>query len=289
MGMHETQIKETLNKYKFYHVIQITETIATPGWEHLLFLQQPIHQFLNQIDLKGKRFLDIGCRDGLFSFLAEKAGASDVIGIDNDLSPAAIEFLIPYFSSKVQMHELNLLDLTPQMFGLFDVVLFAGVLYHLRYPFWALKIIRDVLREDGLLIIETGVLVDRNERSLLFCPTGSESPYEPTSCTFFNVKGLIDTLFSLGLVVEKIQLLNVQNSLNLQAPKPQTIEIEITNEKVERLTPPQVTLEPPIESEVVDRATLLCRKSSEVIDWSVAQYWDGTHKVHDTNKLFSSD
>lgn len=287
--MDEAQLKDVLQKYKFYHVIQLTETLFTPGWDHLLDLQKPIHRFLRGIELKGKRFLDIGCRDGLFSFEAEKLGAKEVIGIDNDLSPAAIEFLIPYFNSKVQFHELNLLHLTPEKFGLFDVVLFAGVLYHLRYPFWALKMIRDVLNEDGLLIIETGIWVDSNQRSLLFCPIGNESPYEPTSCTFFNIKGLIDTLFSLGLVVEQIELLNVQGSLELLPPKLQTIEIAITNEKVERLSSPQVRLNPAPESEVFDRVTLVCRKRSDIIDWNVMQYWDGTHKVHDTNKLFASD
>lgn len=287
--MDETQLRKALDSYKFYHIIQLTKDIATPGWEHLLLLQQPIHHFLQGIALKNKRFLDIGCRDGLFCFEAEKAGAREIIGIDNDLSPAATEFLIPYFNSAVQMHELNLYDLTPERFGLFDVVLFAGVLYHLRYPFWALKIIRDMVVEDGLVVIETGILVDKNQRSILFCPTGNESPYEPTSCTFFNIKGLVDTLFSLGLVVEKIQLLNVQNSIRLRPPQAQTIKIEITDETVERLVAPQVTLIPEIEAEVVDRVTLMCRKASKVIDPNVAQYWDATHQVHDTNKLFGNE
>ena len=64
--------------------------------------------------------LDIGCRDGLFAFEAESMGASEVIGIDNDLSKAAVEFLIPFLKSKVTMYEMNLYDLKPETFGLFD-------------------------------------------------------------------------------------------------------------------------------------------------------------------------
>lgn len=280
--MNEAQLKDLLNRYEFYHIMQLTETLFTPGDEALVPLQQPIHRFMEDINLQGKRFLDIGCRDGLFSFKAESLGASEVIGIDNNLSLAAIEFLIPYFKSTIQMHKLNVTSLSPEKFGLFDVILFAGVLYHLRYPFWALKLIRDVLKEDGLLVIETGVLVDHNQLPLLFCPIGTESPYEPTSCTFFNLKGLIDSLFSLGLVTERIELLNTKSRLELVAPKGQAVEIGFDSEKVEWFDPPSITLDPHPESAKLDRATLICRKSSAVIDQSVAQYWDDTHDLHES-------
>jgi hypothetical protein len=47
---------------------------------------------------------------------------------------SATEFLIPFFKSKVRMLQQNLQDLKAQELGLFDVILFPGVLYHLRYP-----------------------------------------------------------------------------------------------------------------------------------------------------------
>lgn len=283
--MDENQIKEAIEKYKFYHIFQLTETIATPGWKEFLALQKPIHEFLQSTDLKGKRFLDIGCRDGLFSLKAEKLGASEVIGIDNDLSPAATEFLIPFFKSSVKMHELNVLDLSPDRFGKFDVILFAGVLYHLRYPFWGLKRIVDTLVEGGTLILETGILVDDNRRPLLLCPIGAESPYEPTSCTFFNLKGLSDSLFSLGLVIEQVHLLETQSQIEVEPPKMQSINVELIGEGVEHLAPPVIKLDP-IPAEGFDRATFRCRKDSSVILPSITKYWDGTHKIHDTNKLF---
>ena len=282
--MDEAKLIETIKKYEFYHIFQLTETIATPGWKEFLPLQKPIHQLLQSLDLKGRRFLDIGCRDGLFSFEAEKLGASEVIGIDNDLSLAATQFLIPYFNSNIKMHELNLLDLTPELFGKFDVILFAGVLYHLRYPFWALKRIVDILNEGGTLIIETGVFVDDNRRPLLRCPVGAESPYEPTSCTFFNLKGLSDTLFSLGLVTEQASLLDTQVKIEVELPRNQPIRIPLTNEQIEHLAPPTIKLDS-IPAEGFDRATILCRKDSSVILKNVAKYWDAVHYIHNTNKL----
>ena len=166
--------------------------------------------YLKSLDVKGKRVLDIGCRDGLFSFAAESMGAAEVVGIDNDLSKAATEFLIPFFNSKVRMHQMNLYDLKPESFGQFDVVIFPGVLYHLRYPFWGLRAIRDILKIGGHLFIETAVWVGERNNSMLFCPIGEDNPYAPdgTSCKFFNEKGLVDTLTSLGFQTIHTELLS---------------------------------------------------------------------------------
>jgi 2-polyprenyl-3-methyl-5-hydroxy-6-metoxy-1,4-benzoquinol methylase len=139
----------------------ITASILARKLERLaskirLPLQAPIMDELHRHDLTGKRVLDIGCRNGLFSFEAEKMGASEVVGIDNDLSPGATEFLIPYFNSKVQMRAVNKTD-EP-----FDFVLFAGVLYHLRFPFLGLKKIADAMKPGATLIIENSMLATRD-------------------------------------------------------------------------------------------------------------------------------
>ena len=85
------------------------------------------------------------------------------------------------------------------------MIIFPGVLYHLRYPFWALKVIRDVLKLGGHLLIETAIWEGERNNAMLFCPIGEESPYEPSSCTFFNVKGLVDTLKSMGFKTISIE------------------------------------------------------------------------------------
>src|SRR5208282_2263904 len=102
-------IDEAIAKYKFYHCIELQPGIFTPGWKEVVPLQAPVLEVIKEHDLRGKRVLDIGCRDGLFSFAAEKQGGL-VLGIDNDLSKAATEFLIPLFQSSVIIKELNLYD-----------------------------------------------------------------------------------------------------------------------------------------------------------------------------------
>jgi 2-polyprenyl-3-methyl-5-hydroxy-6-metoxy-1,4-benzoquinol methylase len=165
--MDENEILETIARYKFYHIIQLTNTITTPGWEPPVPAQNLCLKHLGSPDIKGKRVLDIGCRDGLFSFKAESMGADEVIGIDNDLSEAATQFLIPFFKSKVQMIQLNLYDLSSDILSSFDVVIFAEVLYHLRYPFWGLKVIRDVMKVGGHLLIETAIWHGEPDKAML--------------------------------------------------------------------------------------------------------------------------
>jgi 2-polyprenyl-3-methyl-5-hydroxy-6-metoxy-1,4-benzoquinol methylase len=250
MGITQADIRERINQYPWYHAVQVTEDIATPGLHHHPGLIGMTLAHLRRLDLRGKRFLDIGCRDGFFCFEAEKLGAAEVVGIDNDLSRGAVELLVPLLRSKVRMHQMNVLDLRPETFGKFDVVLCAGVLYHLRYPFWSLKLIRDVIKEDGNLLLETAVLVDDNRRALLFCPIGADSPYEGTSCTFYNTKALTETLGSLGLEVNQVTCLN-----------------------------PDCWSRPPAET-VIDRAALVCRHSSQMTNPRLTAYWDGIHHMH---------
>jgi 2-polyprenyl-3-methyl-5-hydroxy-6-metoxy-1,4-benzoquinol methylase len=209
--MEKNKILEAIARYKFYHIIHLTDGITTPGCHEYLPAQDLCLKHLESLDLKGKRVLDIGCRDGLFSFKAESLGAGEVIGIDNDLSEPATQFLIPFFKSGIQMKQLNLYDLRPDTFGLFDIVVFPGVLYHLRYPFWGLKVIRDVMNIGGHLLIETPIWHGEPNKAMLFCPTGNEGPYalDPTSCTFFNEKGLLDTMKSLGFETVWIEYLTI--------------------------------------------------------------------------------
>ncbi|MEE9452355.1 MAG: class I SAM-dependent methyltransferase [Gammaproteobacteria bacterium] len=111
-------------------------------------------------DLSGKTVLDIGAWDGFFSFEFEKRGAQvlaidtyawDQGGINNFLH--AREKL----NSNVQYKRLDVHDLDPKDVGQFDIVFFAGVLYHLRNPLLALDRIRSVTKER--LICETHAMI----------------------------------------------------------------------------------------------------------------------------------
>ena len=217
-SVNRKELLDRVNQYTWYHRINLADGVFTTprkAWDFQgswdLILDE-----MRKIDFHGKRVLDIGCRDGLFSFEAERRGARDVIGIDNSISDGALELLIPLFKSKVKMYELNLYDLRLERFGLFDVILFFGVLYHLRYPFWAIKKLSDCLSDGGLLLVESGMLIDESleDEDYLYCPV-EKSPYEKTSCSFFNETALATTLrsFNFKLLYSHAHFLSERNSV----------------------------------------------------------------------------
>lgn len=268
-SVDEASLRLELERYKFYHVIQLTDGIETPGNPAYRSTQALCMKYLDSLDLEGKRVLDIGCRDGLFSFAAEKRGAAEVVGIDNDLSVPATEFLIPFFKSKVRMEQVNVYDLDRERFGLFDVVIFPGVLYHLRYPFSALKAIREVMAPGGDLIVETAIWRGDRRNAMLFCPTGEESPYESTSCTFFNEKGLLDTLESMGFEAVSVEYLpwGFREWINVVRRRPASL--------LRWLFPWRSQ---PIQAVV--RCVVHARYKGLDTETFEFQYWESTHDYH---------
>lgn len=77
-------LTEQMARYCFYHCIEVASGVVTKGNEDPFWVQAPIMAALKRQDLRGKRVLDIGCRDCVFTFQAKRVGAAKVIGIDND-------------------------------------------------------------------------------------------------------------------------------------------------------------------------------------------------------------
>src|SRR5207245_8869213 len=95
-----------------------------------------------KMDLKGRRVLDIGTRDGKFAFAAEKKGAI-VTGIDRDQSICAL-WLKDHWKSTVTFQRKSLYRL-PATTSTWEIVFLFGVLYHLRYPMRGLRIVTGLL------------------------------------------------------------------------------------------------------------------------------------------------
>lgn len=99
-------------------------------------------------DLKGKSVLDIGCNAGFYSIEMKKRGAERVLGIDFDetyLDQA--RFAAEVNEMDIEFRKLSVYDVG-QLGEKFDVVIFMGVLYHLRHPLLALDLIREHAVKD---------------------------------------------------------------------------------------------------------------------------------------------
>ncbi len=121
----------------WWHSFELPDGTLIPGVCDLAGLKNRIAQFPIPQDLRGKRVLDIGAWDGWFSFEMERRGA-EVLAIDNWDNPRFHEART-LMNSRVEYRQMDMYELTPGRVGRFDIVLFMGVLYHLKHPLLALE------------------------------------------------------------------------------------------------------------------------------------------------------
>ncbi|MGA8352823.1 MAG: DUF1698 domain-containing protein [Solirubrobacteraceae bacterium] len=147
------EIRVLINKYSWHHQIDLGDGLVTPGRDKsarkLAGLDLP--------PLAGKSVLDIGAWDGYFSFAAERLGARRVVALDSviwhNVSKDPFEIARKCLRSNVEDIELEVLEISPETVGTFDVVFFLGVLYHMRDPMAALEAVASVTKD--LLVLET--------------------------------------------------------------------------------------------------------------------------------------
>ncbi len=104
-------------------------------------------------DLTGRTVLDIGCNAGFYSVEMKRRGAARVVGIDSDdryLAQARLASAALGFADSVEFRNLSVYDVA-QLGERFDLVIFMGVLYHLRHPLLALDLIREHVAGDLML------------------------------------------------------------------------------------------------------------------------------------------
>ncbi len=155
--MERVDLEKAVAAIQWAHRIDLGQSVVTPGlWdtpEILKRLQLPE-------DLRGQTVLDVGCWDGFYSFEAERRGARRVLATDSFTwqrkswgSKEGFELARRVLHSRVEDLDIDVLDLAPEKIGVFDVVLFLGVLYHMKHPMLALERVASVTRR--LLLVET--------------------------------------------------------------------------------------------------------------------------------------
>ncbi|MDQ6663463.1 MAG: DUF1698 domain-containing protein, partial [Acidobacteriota bacterium] len=102
-------------------------------------------------DLRGKTVLDIGCNAGFYAIEMKRRGADRVVAIDSDEDYLAQA----RFAAEISGHEIEFRNLSvyrvAELKERFDVVLFMGVLYHLRHPLLALDLLHRHVTRDLLV------------------------------------------------------------------------------------------------------------------------------------------
>ena len=102
-------------------------------------------------DLTGKTVLDIGCNGGFYSIEMKRRGADRVLGIDfDDDYLAQARFAAEVAGLDIEFAKLSVYDVGA-LGERFDLVIFMGVLYHLRHPLLALDLIHEHVAGDLML------------------------------------------------------------------------------------------------------------------------------------------
>ena len=198
MGFSE--LRKRVSDIQWFHTIDLGQGVVTPGVDDT---PRKLTDIRMPEDLSGQTVLDIGAWDGFFSFEAERRGAARVLAADSfcwsgeawgrkdgfDLAREAL-------GSRVEDRLVDVMDLSPEAEGMFDLVLFLGVLYHLRHPLLALETVAAVTAK--CLILETEVdLIGLRHPAMTFYP-GTELNNDPTNWWAPNPRALLDMLKDVG-------------------------------------------------------------------------------------------
>lgn len=182
--MTQEQIQSQVQQLgQWFHNMQLGGVMTAP--DHFLgdYPNQKWRRFAHAIpqDLTGKTVLDVGCNAGFYSIEMKKRGAARVLGIDFDERYLAqARFAAEISGADIQFETMTVYDVA-RLQEQFDLVLFLGVLYHLRHPLLALDLLHDHVVKD-LMVMQTMLRGSRSVRQV-----DEDYPFEET--VIFNDPG----------------------------------------------------------------------------------------------------
>jgi tRNA (mo5U34)-methyltransferase len=201
---NKAQLEEMAESVGWWHSIDLGHGVVTKGFKGPPEIHQYELESLRLPDLRDKTVLDIGAWDGFFSFEAERLGAKRVVALDHyswcldvqkygqywaeckergvvplpgpetpnwqpDRLPGKRGYDTAHkaLSSNVDtvVGDFMTMDLEP--LGIFDVVFFLGVLYHMENPLASLRRVASLT--NGVAIIETHAIVVPGYEHLELC------------------------------------------------------------------------------------------------------------------------
>ncbi|ACB76983.1 class I SAM-dependent methyltransferase [Opitutus terrae] len=204
--MTREELQQQVEAIRWFHQIPLGQGVITPGVDDT---RAKLRRLRLPDSFAGQTVLDIGAWDGFFSFEAERRGAARVLATDSFSwsgagwgRKAGFELARRVLNSRVEDRELDVLAISPETIGTFDVVFFLGVLYHMRHPLLALEKVASVTKRQ--LILETRVdLLGCRAPAMAFY-VGDELNADATNWWAPNVAGLRDMLHAVGFKTVRV-------------------------------------------------------------------------------------
>ena len=154
----------------WYSTLELAGGVMTPG----LGIPTVVHprKMLRSLDLRGLNCLDIGCVEGVLPVLMLRQGAASVVAYDRVDWTRKVRFVQDCYQAPfTYISGMNFAAFQKQARELpqypFDLVNFSGVLYHMFDPIGGLLRTRSLVRDGGLVIVETSALL-RDEDAIYF-------------------------------------------------------------------------------------------------------------------------
>ncbi|WP_117192057.1 TIGR04290 family methyltransferase [Rhizobium terrae] len=102
-------------------------------------------------DLQGCSVLDVGCNAGFYALEMKRRNAGRVVGIDTDARYLRqAQFVAAETGLNMEFKQMSVYDVG-KLNEKFDLVIFMGVLYHLRHPLLALDLLYEQVVGDRML------------------------------------------------------------------------------------------------------------------------------------------
>jgi len=178
-------LQAKVNEYRWFHSIDLGGGVVTRGAKTLDYIDAECEAILGPINLRGTSVLDIGAFNGYYSFAAKRRGAARVVASDS------WAWRHPYFRAKetfdlaratlrcdIEALEIDPTELTKEA-GVFDVVLYLGVFYHMIEPIHCTRRLSECA--SRLLIIESHLdALAIPQPAMIFYP-GAELNNDPSN------------------------------------------------------------------------------------------------------------
>jgi 2-polyprenyl-3-methyl-5-hydroxy-6-metoxy-1,4-benzoquinol methylase len=138
----------------WWHTIELPDGTVTPG--KVDYRGAKGDRFLLPKDLTGKTVLDLGTYDGFWAIEAKKRGAMYVLAADRWM-PMIETAELSLKAHGIEYSCCGNLDQELYPYAGFDIVLFYGILYHLRNPYQGLQNAADCCKPGGIVIVESAI------------------------------------------------------------------------------------------------------------------------------------
>jgi SAM-dependent methyltransferase len=128
---------------------ELAPGVFAPGTNDVTFLASTAGM---PEDLDGMTVLDIGTTNGGVAFELERRGAGRVVAVDIlDADAFGFTAIRDLLGSRAEHLQASVYELPEILEQQFDIVLFLGVLYHLRHPLLALDSVRKLTRRHAFI------------------------------------------------------------------------------------------------------------------------------------------